>query len=86
MDSIDKIIIGGVYGVVRHPIYAADILLFLCIFLFEPTYSVLFIVAWAIIIFLFWANLEERMLEEKFMEDYKQYKQRVPMLFPNFKK
>jgi len=86
VNNIDKLITEGAYGVVRHPIYAADIVLFLCVFLFEPTYSVLFIAAWAIIVFVFWAGLEERMLEDKFLEDYRNYKQRVPMLIPRFKK
>ena len=86
VNNIDKLITEGAYGVIRHPIYAADIVLFWCVFLFFPAYRMLAIAAWATIVFVFWAGLEERMLEEKFLDDYRAYKHRVPKFFPRFKK
>ena len=86
VNNIDKLITEGAYGVIRHPIYAADIVLFLCIFLFYPDYRILAVAVWAAIVLVFWAGLEERMLEEKFLDDYRAYKQRVPKFIPRFKK
>ena len=86
VNSIDKLITEGMYAVVRHPIYAADIVLFWCLFLFYPVNQMLGLAVWATISLLFWVSLEERMLEEKFLEDYRLYKQRVPMLIPRFRK
>lgn len=82
VEGIDKLITEGIYAVVRHPIYAADIVLFWCAFIFFPALNVLGIVIWATVVFLFWANFEDRMLEEKFLDDYRAYKQRVPMIIP----
>lgn len=84
--NINKLVTEGIYASVRHPIYSADILIFWCAFVFYPAYQMLAVAAWATIIFTFWSALEERMLEEKFLEDYKLYKQRVPRFIPRFRK
>jgi protein-S-isoprenylcysteine O-methyltransferase Ste14 len=86
VNGINEIITEGMYSKVRHPIYAADIVLFWCIFAFYPVFSMLSAATWATLVFIFWANLEERMLEDKFLDDYRLYKQRVPMFIPKFKK
>jgi protein-S-isoprenylcysteine O-methyltransferase Ste14 len=44
------------------------------------------VAVWATVVFIFWAGLEERLLEEKFLEDYRAYKQRVPRFIPRLKK
>lgn len=81
--NIDQLITEGVYSIVRHPLYVADIVLGLSIFILDPLYKIMAIVIWLIAVLIFWANLEERMLEEKFLEDYRNYKKQVPMLVPN---
>jgi protein-S-isoprenylcysteine O-methyltransferase Ste14 len=82
--EIDSIITEGVYAVVRHPMYAADILFALTVFVYRPSFKVLAAVIWLSVVLLFWAKLEERMLEEKFIEDYQRYRTRVPMVIPKF--
>ncbi len=82
VNRIDSVVTEGLYAVVRHPLYIADVILGLSIFIYSPTYQILAVVLWASLVLWFWAGLEERMLEEKFMEDYKAYQTRVPMLIP----
>ncbi len=84
--NIDQLITEGRYAAVRHPMYLADIILGLSLFIWNPSYQMLSIVVWLMIVLSFWANLEERILEDKFVEDYRAYKRRVPMFVPKFKK
>jgi len=73
---------GGIYGVVRHPIYAAMALYGLGIFLAIGYYLVLAALAvW--LAALPWAcQQEEGVLIERFGDAYREYRARTPMLFP----
>jgi protein-S-isoprenylcysteine O-methyltransferase Ste14 len=73
---------GGVYGVVRHPIYAAMALYGLGIFLAAGYYLVLAaLIVWLAV--LPWAcQREEGVLIERFGDAYREYRARTPMLFP----
>ncbi len=86
-DKITKLVSQGVYGLVRHPIYAADLVLAWAIFLFWPERRVLISVLWLTLVLIFWMKLEERALTEKFGDEYREYQKRAPMIFPRiFKK
>jgi protein-S-isoprenylcysteine O-methyltransferase Ste14 len=78
----EKLIQHGVYGLVRHPIYAADIILAWGIFLFWPRAAVFIGAVWLSLVLFYWMRLEERVLTEKFGNDYAEYKKRVPMFLP----
>jgi protein-S-isoprenylcysteine O-methyltransferase Ste14 len=80
--KIDKIIKSGTYSIVRHPIYSADIVLGIGIFLFIPRIDVIISIMWMIFILLFWMKLEEKSLEKRFGKEYLEYKKQVPMLIP----
>lgn len=80
--SIDELVTEGAYSVVRHPMYLADIVLVWCVFIWQSTNQVLSLAIWLSLVLVFWAYLEERMLEEKFLEDYRAYKTKVPMFIP----
>jgi len=85
--KIDKIVKEGVYSLVRHPIYVADIVLAWGIFLFLPQERILTSTIWLTLVIFFWMRLEERALTEKFGEEYTGYEKQVPMVFPKvFKK
>ncbi len=88
--SVDKtkgIIKEGVYGLVRHPIYTADIILDWGVFFFWPTLRVLTSVLWLTLVLLFWIRLEEWGLTQRFGDEYQDYQKRVPMIIPKiFKK
>ena len=82
---ISKLVTSGVYGIIRHPIYSADIVFAWGMFLVYPLVSILAATAWLTIVLVVWSYLEEKSLTELFGERYTEYKKRVPMLFP-FKK
>jgi hypothetical protein len=70
----------GVYGIVRHPMYLAGIL----IFTFEPdlTRNGILITVLADVYFVFGVFIEERRFLEIFGDQYRQYVKRVPRLNP----
>lgn len=81
--GIDHIVTTGVYGLVRHPIYAADIVLAWAIFLYYPALKLLAVVIWLTVILTSWMKLEERALQQKFGQEYVSYKASTPMIIPN---
>jgi protein-S-isoprenylcysteine O-methyltransferase Ste14 len=86
VEGVTKIIKTGVYGIVRHPIYAGDIVLSWGIFLYLPNPAILLIVIWLNSVLFLWMKLEEKLLIEKFAKDYLDYRKEVPMFFPRIKK
>lgn len=75
----------GVFGRVRHPMYLAAILLYLGLICF--TISIASIIIWIIILLFynFIAGYEEKILIEKFGDDYKNYMQRVRRWIPRLR-
>jgi protein-S-isoprenylcysteine O-methyltransferase Ste14 len=73
-----------VFGIVRHPIYLAAILLYLGMILF--TFSLFSVGVWIIIILFYHliSRYEERLLLKKFGKEYEDYMKRVPMWIPFF--
>ena len=63
VSNIDELITEGTYAVVRHPMYVADIILGWSVFIWQPSYKILAIVIWLMLVLVFWAYLEEWMLE-----------------------
>ncbi len=82
--GVEKIVDRGVYRYVRHPIYSGDVLLGIGIFLQFPTLKVLLAVIWAILWFIVWMKIEERYLEDKFGDLYREYKKKTSFIFPKF--
>jgi protein-S-isoprenylcysteine O-methyltransferase Ste14 len=77
-----KMIAGGVFRYIRHPLYLASILA--CFGLVVSTLS-LFAFVLFIVIFIFYdfiARYEERLLEAKFGEEYKEYKGKTGKWIP----
>jgi protein-S-isoprenylcysteine O-methyltransferase Ste14 len=72
----------GVFGFVRHPIYLGAILLYLGLLVFSLSLAA--VAVWAIIIgfYIYLCRYEERLLTEKFGDEYLAYMKEVPMLLP----
>ncbi|MGB9959190.1 MAG: methyltransferase family protein [Candidatus Bathyarchaeales archaeon] len=72
----------GIYSHVRHPQYLGFLLLTFGIAFLWPTFST--IILWPILALLYYklAKEEEKILEEKFGKEYKEYKNNVPMFIP----
>jgi uncharacterized membrane protein len=79
-----ELVTTGVYGIVRHPMYLAGIV----IFTFNPhvTRNSLIISILADLYFLFGSFIEERRFLRIFGDQYVQYGKRVPQLLPFMKK
>ena len=75
-----ELVTTGVYGIVRHPMYLAGII----IFTFEPniTKNGLTVTVLADLYFLFGSFIEERRFIRAFGDQYKEYRERVPRLVP----
>ena len=76
----------GVFNVVRHPVYLSEILLYLGLLMLSI--SLIAAIVWIIaIVFLHYISRhEEKLLLERFGENYKLYMEEVPMWFPRFRR
>ena len=72
----------GVFGVVRHPVYLSEILLYLGFLMFSVSLAA--VVVWVVgIAFLHYlSRYEEKLLLARFGEEYKRYMRDVPMWIP----
>jgi len=75
-----ELVTTGVYGIVRHPLYVAGII----IFTFSPHITVngLTITVMADLYFLFGMFIEERRFVKIFGDQYREYMKRVPRMVP----
>jgi protein-S-isoprenylcysteine O-methyltransferase Ste14 len=72
----------GVFGIVRHPIYLSEILVYIGLLFVSLSIASAIICVMAIIFLYFISRYEEKILLEHFGEDYKLYMQDVPMWIP----
>jgi len=78
----DKIIITGVYSIIRHPQHLGALLAHMGIsFLFSAWYSLLFTPLMVVLIYLISRKEEEELIRE-FGKEYKDYKKKVGMFLP----
>ena len=80
-----QLVTTGVYRYIRHPQYLGFILITLGMNVLWITISTLLL--WPILVTLYYrlAKLEEKEMEERFGEDFRKYKQKVPMFIPAYK-
>jgi protein-S-isoprenylcysteine O-methyltransferase Ste14 len=78
----EKVITGGVFKYLRHPLYMSVILFYLA--LIASTLSIISFILW-VAIFIFYnyiAGYEEKLMEMKFGEEYKSYRQKTGKWLP----
>ncbi len=76
----------GIFGVVRHPIYLSEVLLYFGMFLLSMSLASLLVMITATIFLYFLCRHEEKLLLKRFGKDYEDYMQEVGMWFPRLKK
>ena len=78
-----QLVTDGIYSFIRHPIYTSYILLFLgfCVML-QSLWGLGLLLAVCLVWFGNRIAIEERMLEERFGDEYQSYCQRTKRLFP----
>jgi protein-S-isoprenylcysteine O-methyltransferase Ste14 len=74
----------GVFGVIRHPVYLSEILLYLGFLMLSLSMAAAGV--WAITILFphYISKYEEKLLLSRFGDDYTKYIQEVPMWLPRF--
>ena len=72
----------SVFGIVRHPIYLSEILLYLGFLILNISIAALFVVLIAILFLHYISRYEERLLLARFGDEYEKYMQEVPMWIP----
>ena len=81
-----EVIRKSVFNVVRHPIYLAEILLYLGFLMVSLSLAAAFVWIVAIVFLHFISRYEERLLLARFGEPYELYMRDVPMWIPRLKK
>jgi protein-S-isoprenylcysteine O-methyltransferase Ste14 len=76
----------GVFSVVRHPIYLSEILLYLGLLIFSLSLAAAVVLCAGIIFLHFISCHEERLLLDRFGEEYRAYMRDVPMWIPRVRK
>ena len=76
----------GVFNVVRHPVYLSEILLYFGLLMLNISLVAAAIWIFAIVFLHYISRYEEKLLLERFGDEYKLYMQEVPMWFPRFRK
>jgi len=72
----------GVFGVIRHPIYLSEILLYLGFLMLSISLAAAVMWIIAIVFLHSISRYEERLLLERFGKEYEQYMREVPMWIP----
>lgn len=75
---------GGLHRYVRHPLYFGTLLFIWSLFLLFPYLNNLLACIVITLYTVFGARLEEKKLVAQFGEQYRRYKQHVPMIIPRF--
>ncbi len=81
-----QVIREGVFGVVRHPIYLSEIILYLGFLLISVSLAATIVWIFAICFLHYISRHEEKLLIDQFGEEYRQYMQKVPMWVPRIRK
>jgi len=72
----------GIFGIVRHPIYLSEILFYLSLIIFKISLAALGIWIIAVLFLHYLSRFEEKLLLDRFDDDYRRYMKDVPMYFP----
>ncbi len=77
-----EVIRKGVFGIVRHPVYLGEILVYFGLLLFSFSLAAAFV--WLIVIIFLYriSRYEEKILLEFFGDEYRTYMDEVPMWIP----
>ena len=76
----------GVFGVIRHPIYMSEILLYLGLLFFSTSLAAVGVWIIGIAFLHYISRHEEKLLLARFGDGYRQYMKDVPMYFPRLRR
>lgn len=81
-DQSTELVTSGLYGHIRHPIYALSIALMICTLIVVPTVPVFVMAVIHVSLMLAKAGNEERFLEQRFGDVYRDYCSRTGRFLP----
>ena len=76
----------SVFNFIRHPIYLSEILLYLGFLMLSISLAAVFVWVIAIVFLHYISRYEERLLLDRFGEEYEQYMREVPMWIPRLRR
>ena len=76
----------GVFNIVRHPIYLSEIVLYLGFILLSLSLASMVVWIMAFLFLHFISRFEEKLLLDRFGEEYEKYIREVPMWIPRLRK
>lgn len=76
----------GVFGIVRHPVYLSEVLLYSGFLALHISLAAAAVWIAAIVFLYKISKYEETLLLDRFGEDYRKYMKEVPMWFPRIRK
>jgi protein-S-isoprenylcysteine O-methyltransferase Ste14 len=84
-DQQTELVTTGLFGHVRHPIYALSILLMLCTVVVAPTFAVAVMAVTHVALMVVKARNEERFLSERHGQSYRRYLERTGRFVPRLR-
>ena len=79
------VITTGVFGIVRHPIYLSEVLLYLGFLMLSLSLAAAVVWCIAIVFLHYISRCEEKLLLARFGEEYARYMREVPMWIPRLR-
>jgi len=79
-----SVIRNSVFGVIRHPIYLSEILLYFGLLMLSLSLAATFILGIAILFLHYIAKYEEKLCLGRYGDEYRRYMRDVPMWIPRF--
>jgi protein-S-isoprenylcysteine O-methyltransferase Ste14 len=76
----------SVFGIVRHPMYFSEVLLYLGFLMFSVSLSAAVVWVFAVVFLYYISRYEEKLLLSNFGDEYKRYMNEVPMWIPRIRK
>ena len=83
--SKGKLITKGIYSKMRHPQYSGILLISIAFLIQWPTLITLILFPFLVVMYYQLAKREEKDIEEKYKQEYLDYKKNVPMFIPYIK-
>ncbi|MCK4854961.1 MAG: isoprenylcysteine carboxylmethyltransferase family protein [Bacteroidales bacterium] len=77
-----QVITGGVFSVVRHPIYLGAILVYAGMTCLTVSLASAVLLVIIVVFYRYISRYEEKLLTHRFGDEYREYMKKVPMLFP----
>ena len=81
-----EVIRKGVFGIIRHPIYMSEILLYLGLLFFSTSLAAVGVWIIGIAFLHYISRYEEKLLLAQFGDEYRQYMKDVPMYIPRLRR